>query len=117
MSVLCVPKRRARANTCFTRLASPARLTSMAARSSAIARNAKLAEALSHRPTTFSRLGAQQVFGGVAIERNGNRLYLNLLLLAVGAALLVLFGWRWNAPIVAWLWPILFIRFFRNQHR
>lgn len=51
------------------------------------------------------------------IKRNGSRLYLNLLLLAVGAALLVLFGWRWNAPIVAWLWPILFIRFFRDQGR
>jgi apolipoprotein N-acyltransferase len=51
------------------------------------------------------------------IKRNGNRQYLNLLLLAVGTALLVLFGWRWNAPIVAWLWPVLFIRFFRNQDR
>lgn len=42
---------------------------------------------------------------------------MNLLLLAVGAALLVLFGLLWNAPIVAWLWPILFIRFFRDPGR
>jgi apolipoprotein N-acyltransferase len=48
-----------------------------------------------------------------------NRVYdpLDLLWLALGAALFTFAGWRWNMPIAAWLSPLLLIRFFRRQDR
>ena len=35
--------------------------------------------------------------------------------LALGSALLIVVGWRWNVPIAAWLAPVFLIRFFRTQ--
>jgi apolipoprotein N-acyltransferase len=35
--------------------------------------------------------------------------------LILGGLMLVVFGWRWNVPIAAWLAPIFLIRFVRSQ--
>ena len=44
-----------------------------------------------------------------------NKQIKSYLWLALGSALLIVVGWRWNAPIAAWLAPVFFIRFFRTQ--
>jgi apolipoprotein N-acyltransferase len=42
---------------------------------------------------------------------------LDLIWLALGCAAYALIGWRWSAPVAAWIAPVFLLRFFRNQEK
>jgi apolipoprotein N-acyltransferase len=47
----------------------------------------------------------------------GRTALLSWLSLLLGSGLMLFVGWRWNAPVAAWLAPVFLIRFFRDRER